>query len=372
MENKDNLLGVAQTLWKWRRPIIIVCLIAVIGTAGASLLMPNYYQATTLFFAASPDQSKPELVFNQGNLRSEYYGNANDIDRLITIAESNELVSFLVDSFQLYEHYKIDPESPRAPFRVREKFFSLYEIKKTKRDAIALSIEDKDKKFAARMAKAAREKIDETAQALIKEGQQKAIHTFETEVKMKQKQLQILGDTLNKMRQIYGLYNTVAQTESLTAQQSEAEAKLVRNQTRLEVLKGTAGVPRDTIVMLTALVKGLETEVQNLSQKILLLNQGIAPINTLEKQYYESNLSLSLDLERLKMWKAVYESYVPTTILIEEAEVPIIKSRPKRSILVLTAGALAFIFSAFAVLLFDAYQHVKWFEIGDKNARRIE
>lgn len=371
MDQKDNLLGVVQTLWKWRRPIIFVSLAAAIGTAVISLFLPNYYQATTTFLAASPDMAKPELLFGSGNLYRNEYGNGNDIDRLLTIAESNELVEFLIDSFGLYEHYNISKDDPRAQFRVQEKFFSLYKVEKTKRDAIQLSVEDKERAFAPDIANVARIKIDQFAQQLIKDGQRQMIETFEREIIIKQQQQQALGDTLNTLRKNFRLYNTVAQTESLTSQQSEAEAKLVRNRTRLNVLKNTSGVPRDTIVMLTALVQGLEEEVKNLEQRMDQLNNGIAPINTLEKQYFEGNLSLSQDIERLKIWKAVYESYIPATILVEEAEVPLVKSRPKRSILVIAAGAIAFIFCAFAALLLDNYE-VNWRTFSIQNNELAE
>ena len=64
--------------------------------------MPVYYRASTTFLAASPDQANPELLFGQGNLRTQYYGNANDIDRLITLAHSNELVEFLVELVEFW------------------------------------------------------------------------------------------------------------------------------------------------------------------------------------------------------------------------------------------------------------------------------
>ncbi len=371
------MLGIVQTLWKWRKPILLMSAAAMVGMAVISLFLPNYYQATTTFLAASPDQAKPELLFGEGNLYRNEYGNANDIDRLLTIAESSELVDLLVDSFKLYEHYKINKEDARAPFRVREKFFSLYKVEKTKRDAIELSVEDIDRQLAPKIANVARAKIDEIAQRLIKESQRQAIETFELEIKNQQAQQKILGDTLNALRLNYGLYNTVAQTESLTAQQSESKAKLIRHTTRLNVLKSTPGVPRDTIVMLNALVKGLEDEVKSLEERIQLLNEGIAPVNTLERQYYDGNQKLSYDLERLKIWRAVYEAHIPATILVGKAEVPLVKSRPKRSILVLTAGAITFIFCAFAVLLFENYQ-IDWRAFandetptdGDKNKNK--
>ncbi|MFN7118926.1 MAG: Wzz/FepE/Etk N-terminal domain-containing protein, partial [Saprospiraceae bacterium] len=208
MEQRDHLLGVVQTLWNWRKSILLVCVAAVLGTAIISLFLPNYYRATTVFLATSPDQAKPDALFSA----REYYGNANDVDRLLTIAESNELVEFLVDTFNLYEHYDINKQNPRAAYNVRQKFFSLYEVKKNKRDAIELSVEDRDRELAARIANAAREKIDEIAQKLVKEGQAKAIQTFENQIQVKQALLKNLSDTLIVLSNTYGIYNNIAQT----------------------------------------------------------------------------------------------------------------------------------------------------------------
>jgi capsular polysaccharide biosynthesis protein len=63
MENNENLLGVISTLLRWRKPIIRICLIAGIGTALITWFgLDDYYQSTTVFYAASPDLGKPEAV----------------------------------------------------------------------------------------------------------------------------------------------------------------------------------------------------------------------------------------------------------------------------------------------------------------------
>lgn len=366
MEQKDNLLGVVQSLWTWRRPIIIVSLVAAVGTAIISLFLPNYFKATTVFLAASPDQATPEMISGMTNQRSQYYGSGNDIDRLLTIAESSELVDFLVDSFNLYEHYDIDTSLEKAPFRVREEFFGLYEVEKTKRDAITLSVEDKDRELAAQMANVARAKVDEIAQHLIKEGQQKAIETFRRDIQEKQRQITMLSDTLASLRRIYGVYNTNAQAEALTSQMSEAEAKLARNRARLNALKSNSGVPRDSIVFLDAQVQGYEEEVKNLQSRLETFNEGIGQVNTFARQHDEATIQLSESLERLKTWQSVYESNTPAIILVEKASVPVVKSRPKRSIIVIAAGAIAFIFMSLAALLFDNYP-VDWQAITNQN-----
>ena len=85
-------------------------------------------------------------------------------------------------------------------------------------------------------------------------------------------------------------------------------------------------------------------------------NSDIAIVLIYEKQWFESNAQLTAEFERLKLWRSAYDASIPTTVLVEKAEVPIVKSRPKRSILVVTAAVIAFIFSIFAVLLLEVYQ----------------
>ena len=104
---KTDLLDVIKTLFRWKKFILTSCLIAGVGSAIIVLLLPSYYKASTIFLAVSPDQATPELLFTDGGIAPELYGNESDIDRMLTIAESNQLADYLIDSFSLYEHYDI-------------------------------------------------------------------------------------------------------------------------------------------------------------------------------------------------------------------------------------------------------------------------
>jgi len=364
MEQKASLLGVVQSLYKWRKHIVIICGIAGLGTALISLFLPNYYQASTLFYAAHPDLAKPEILFNRGNqLRSFYYGGEEDVDRLLTIGESAELLDYLVDSFDLYERYDINPELPKAPIRVREEFLSLYEVQRNKRDAIDLSVEDRDPEIAAQMANAARMKINELAQLLIKKNQEYTLKAYRSNLQNKASNLNQLGDSLALERAQYEIYNIQAQSEILTGQYSSARAQLARETSKLNTLRDNRSIPRDTIAYLSATVNGLETQVDSLSAQMERFRTGMARIQRLEKEYVDANQTLSEDRERTKQLQATYDADISAIILVEEAEVPVVKSRPRRSIIVIAAGAIAFIFSVLGVLLLEAYRSIKWREV---------
>lgn len=365
MEKKDNLLEVIKTLLKWKKEIIYLCIIAGIGSIIISLLLPVYYQSTTVFLVSSSDRAKREILFNDGTLEGEYYGNENDIDRILTIAESNDLVDYLIDSFDLYEHYDINPDRPRSKYNIRRHFAKLYEVNKTKRDAIELSMEDTDKELAAKIANAARHKVDQIAQSLIKESQLEELKIYEADIKTKESQLGILSDSLIRLRGQYGVYNSIVQTESLTAQFSQAESKLIRSEARLEALESTPGVNQDTIRYLKAAVKGMKSEVEKLNDKVVLFNEGMAIVNIYEEQYKLASETLGEVKELTKELKATYDSNIPAVLLVEEATTPVIKSRPKRSIVVIAAVFVAFLFGIIGILLLEAYRAIDWKELAN-------
>lgn len=364
---QNNLIDVLKTLFKWKKQIFITCLIAGIGSLIISLVLPIYYEATTVFFVASPDQANPELLFGESGQNVDFYGDENDIDRILTIAESAELFDYLIAEFDLYAHYDIDSTHAKAPYYVSLALTDHYNIKKTSKDAIILTIEDEDKEQAAKMTQKARIRIDEIAKNLIRENLSKAISTFNADIKYKEEQLKILSDTLLSMRKKYGIFNIESQTESLSNQLVEAEARLATTQSRLEILKTLPRIRRDTLAMLGAKVKGMEAGVDLLNSKMNTLNEGLGSVTIYEGQYKEATTSLGEDKERLKRYQATYNSSIPALILVEEAQTPVIKSKPKRKLLVLGALVITFFFSLIAVLLLESYKDVNWREVYKGN-----
>jgi tyrosine-protein kinase Etk/Wzc len=86
----------------------------------------------------------------------------------------------------------------------------------------------------------------------------------------------------------------------------------------------------------------------------------MALVDVLTQQHDEASEQLSQDQERYKQIKAAYNSYFPAIHLVEEAAVPIIKSRPKRTLIVMAATFVAFIVSLIGVLLLQLSKDVKW------------
>lgn len=358
-------MGVIATLLKWRKPIINICLITAIGTAIISLLfLDDYYQSTTTFYAASPDLGKPDAV---GELEKDrdFYGEDTDNDRILTIAQSNELAEFLIRKFDLYKHYDYDPAKRKSRDKVRKKFNKLYNVEKTKFEAIEISVEDKDSLLATAMVNAARQRTDEIAQSLMKEGHMKKMNSLQATIKDKEQLLYALGDSLSKVRKKYQVFNTETQGELLAQMVAKQRAQLIGAQAKLAVLKQGGGATRDSVIFIRAQVNGFEKEVESLESDLALFNSGMSLVNELEDQHEEAREQLSIDRERFKQFQATYNSYIPTIHVVEAGEVPVVKSRPFRSLIVISATIIAFILSVIGVLLIENYRDVDWGKLAD-------
>lgn len=360
MEQKENLLDILRVLLQSKKSILYTCLGIGVLAALISLLLPNYYKSTTLFYAASMDQAKPDKIFGTSTRDATFYGNDHDNDRLLTIAESNELATYLIDKFDLYQHYDIDTTDRKAPFKVKEKFFKYYTVLKTKRDAIELSMEDTDPAQAAAIVNAAREKLDELYIKVIREQLTTLETSLQKNITSKEHSLQVVNDSLLALKTRYGIYDATTQGEFFAQQIIGIESKFNRESAKLATFKQLGGLPRDTIVFLKAAISGYDQELQLLKEKQVLFNNGLSKVNLLERQQKELSNRLSYQQVQLKQLITAMESSLSGINLIEAGAVPVIKSRPKRSIIVISAVLIAFVFSVLGTLLFDAYREVDW------------
>ena len=184
--NDYSLISILKQLHKWRKPIVYVGFAAAVISATVSLIVPVYYESTTVFYAASEDLFKPTKVFGYNDSEIEYYGSTDDIQRILTVANSFELTDYLISEFGLYDHYDIDSSRSKASFKIRERLLDRYQVVRTKYDAIELTFEDRNPEMSAQLANAARWKIDQIVGNVIRESQKSIIDSYSTSIDIKE------------------------------------------------------------------------------------------------------------------------------------------------------------------------------------------
>lgn len=362
-EVKENILGVLETLFKWKKEIIYTCAAAALLSILVALLLPVYYKSSTTFYAASTDLASPERIFGEANDAMEYYGEAEDIDRVITIAESNEVTEFMIEKYNLYERYDIDSTALKAPYYVRLKFADMYKLKQTKYDAIVLSVEDKEPKIASEMATTARNKTSEILSRLIKESQNEVLNTYRGSISEGEKNIVVVNDSLQRTRDRFKVYNTQSQSAGISRAMQQARGKLLINEIELEEMQKQGRINRDTLVRRNSVIAATKYQIKELEKDLNLFNSGMAQVMFLETLQEEASEQLSEDKERFAKYLAAYNSSFPTIHIVENARIPLIKSRPIRWLIVVASTIVAFILSVLGVLLIDQYSDVNWKKI---------
>ena len=365
---KDSLLPVIGTFYPWRRHIVYITVGAFVLSALLSLLLKNYYQGKTVFYAASQDLFKPEKVFGGGSQEMYYYGSGEDIDRILTVGNSHSVVDFLIDSFDLWTVYDIKPGTSKAKYKMRKAFRENYKIMLTKQDALELTVEDKDPERAAAMANVATKFIDYQVKSIIKNSQIALASSYQKSINSKEKLMQSNLDTLIHYREKSGIYDPGGQTEILASRVTEVTNAVEREKAALESMKKSKRTKiQDSIEIVQARIVGYERELAilngddpNSNYSLKNFNQNKGKVELLESRYFRSYEQIGYDLEKLKLYNAAIDIDVPALHVIENAEVPLYKSRPKRSILVIACTLAAFLFSLAAVLAVESYRHFDW------------
>lgn len=368
---RDNLADVLRIVYKRRKTIRNICLLVLIGAIVGSLFLSNYYQATTSFYPGSAQLFSPELTFGYTSQVQDYFGGDRELDRVIQIANSEELADYMVSHFNLYDHYEIDSTARFGPYKVRKQFRKLYTAEKNKNAAVEISIEDTDAQMAARMANAAREKVNEIAARLVKESQADLLSTFETNLKRKQSELKILSDSMMRIQREYGIYDVGVQGSQMASALTGAKFEVTKNRARLEVLQDNPLVAKDTVELIKAELRAYERQLAELEQPNVAdkgltlgkLNEVMPRINILSDMHYQARKQMTYDLERYNQIKSAYNTPIQALHVVERATPPLIKSRPARSLIVLAAVGAALIFSILGALFSESYKNFNWKEI---------
>lgn len=354
MEKEENLFDALKILMQHSAIIYGFSFAIGVAVTVSSLFLPNYYQASTTFLAASPDQAIPDLALGIGKREAQIFGGQGDINRILTVGQSGDLEDYLIEKFNLLEHYEIDPNHKKAQYKVKDELRDHLKIIKTDKDAIQITIEDKDPEWAAHIANATREKIDEISQDILKASQKNLLLSYDRKILDKENLLKNLTDSLYTLRDEYQIYNGFAQTESLTERLIDATADLSNYQAAFQYLSKKSTIKQDTLTVIEAKIQGLKAETQNLTKRLSKMNQGLSAVKSLEDHFNSIVLNLNYEKESRNRLLTFIEAKTPALILIEAAQIPLIKSRPKRSILVISSTVVAFLLATLGALFFES------------------
>jgi hypothetical protein len=259
-----------------------------------SLLLPNYYKSTEIFYPYSLESLDPKNIISEEV--AEVFGKNSDVERLKQIGSSGQLTGYMVWKFDLYKRYDIDPQSQLGGYYVFKKFQSNYNIIKNDMGALEVSVMDKDPKIAAVMASEVVKYLDSVNKQSFLENNAKIYNALEITLNQKYKELTGLEDAL----------------------------------------KGNNGENGDELTVHSILAKKSSSEVD---AKLM------------------ENLLQTIDLkEKFTQIKAFLAGNFKTIFIIEKATPSVVKAKPVRWLIVVASTFLTFFLTIIALLLIEFYK----------------
>jgi hypothetical protein len=224
-----NLADVVNFFWRWRKTIILVCLLAGLMAViiSSPLITKPKYKATHVFYPTTNNSISNALLteLNQRQKDPLEFGEEEEAEKALQILQSSELRSRLVRNFNLLKHYGIDPKKETQPqtaldYKIEENM----SFSRTRYLSIKIEVLDEDPQMAANIANGIAALYDTVKTEIQKQIADPALAIVERALKEKQNKLTGLKDQLRELGN-KGITNYEEQSRALAEEIYKAQAQ---------------------------------------------------------------------------------------------------------------------------------------------------
>jgi uncharacterized protein involved in exopolysaccharide biosynthesis len=187
-----QLIDVLKIWLHDKKKIALLTIASAVISAIVSLVIPEYFESRTILYPVSMTMADRNIIFGQqqGQAEFSYFGNKYDASRILQVANSSEVIDYIINKYDLKNHYRYKPNEKYLQTKVKEEFLENYHALKNDKDAIEITLMDTDKKLCADMVNDIAQKIDQIATLPVSEGKEKIIKMLEKELVVKRKMLE--------------------------------------------------------------------------------------------------------------------------------------------------------------------------------------
>lgn len=319
-------------LWKKRLPIIIVTIAAAVFSIIVSLMMDDYFKASSVVFPTtfiSPSTSLLERNTNQ-EMDPMIIGNEDDVERMIQILKSDYIADRIIQKYNLLEHYGFSHNEPYVKTKVKKAYESSVTISKTSYQAVVISAVDIDPKIASDIANDIANLYDSLVNDMQKLRAEEAYKTAQKAYESVNEYIIELEDSLDIYRQL-GVLDYYKEAERY----SEAYGKAIGNNTLTQSAQKFFDKKFELLKKYGKESQALASYINQLKENLALLH-----INLTKAEQNVNNL--------------VTHKYIASY-----AQPPDKKTSPKRSFIVVFSTLGGFLFIIALLLFFDFFKELK-------------
>lgn len=319
-KERQNLL---VFIWRKRKIIIIVSVLAMLVSVVVTLLMTPIYRSTAIVFPAA---TSTVSFSEQRNAKAAAmdFGEEEQAEQLVQILQSSRIRDKIVSQFDLMEHYEIDTNDANKHYKLVKKYNNNFLFVRTRFGSIQIDVLDKDAKKAADMANKIVDLIDTVKNSMIAERTWPAFEINKRKKEQLEKERREVLQKLDSLAEL-GVVSLEGRTNLFQAyvdSKSQQEKAEIKKTIDINMKHGST-------------FDGLE----------FIRNEKIMQLEEFNVSYEQAESDAN--------------SVFNHKFIVERAVVADKKDKPKRLIIVLLCTIGAFIFMVFALLVTDRLKELK-------------
>ena len=324
MESTHLLVFIYRNL----KTLIAVGFLAAVAASGVSLMLDEYYESTVVMFATS-QHSLGEQFFEETKKNDLLaYGETEDAERLLQILNSHRIRDRIIEKYDLYTHYNIDPSEPGAKTDMALTYGSNVSANLTRFGSIRVQVLDTDPELARDMANDMAFLVDSVANSMRNERANEAYKLALGALAQTSEQIAQAEDSLATLHAM-GIYDFETQVEGLTAQYGMAVAS--GRTSAANILK-----------------KDLE--------RLGTLANGYNNLSAYLEAAYEQQ---SLLKKRVELMRVDAETQLSSSFIVDYASAADKKAKPVRWLIVVMTSVVAVGAAFLAMLAWDTLQRAQ-------------
>ena len=324
MESTHLLVFIYRNL----KTLIAVGFLAAVAASGVSLMLDEYYESTVVMFATS-QHSLGEQFFEETKKNDLLaYGETEDAERLLQILNSHRIRNRIIEKYDLYTQYNIDPSEPGAKTDMALTYGSNVSANLTRFGSIRVQVLDTDPELARDMANDMAFLVDSVANSMRNERANEAYKLALGALAQTSEQIAQAEDSLASLHAL-GIYDFETQVEGLTAQYGMA------------VASGRSAAAN-------TLKKDLE--------RLGTLANGYNNLSAYLEAAYEQQ---SLLKKRVELMRVDAETQLSSSFIVDYASAADKKAKPVRWLIVVMTSVVAVGAAFLAMLAWDTLQRAQ-------------
>ncbi|MDZ4204167.1 MAG: hypothetical protein U1C46_05050, partial [Bacteroidales bacterium] len=255
------------------------------------------------------------------------FGQDAQTEQMLQILNSSRIREKVVERFNLYEHYGIEPNHRyKQTLLLREYHFNI-RFRQTEYMAVKISVLDEDPQMAADIANYIGELVDSVRNKIQREVAIPGFHIVEQQYNRLKDHIKEKEDSLRLLREL-GVYEYESQSEMLNQQMA------------IEISRGNRPA-----------IRALEEQLD------VLAKYGGAYMSLRDELVHDKK-QLSLIKTRYEETKVDAEQFLPFKFVVEPAIKAEKKSYPVRWLIILVSTIGAFIIGVISILLFENFREI--------------